>query len=48
MTDIKKTTKTKAGKKVKKLRLNKETVKDLTAKEGDKVKGAFRSCGCQI
>ena len=30
MTDMKKTTKTKAGAKVNKLRLNKETIKDLS------------------
>ena len=39
MTDRKKTAKDKGGAKAKKLRLNKETLKDLSAKNSGQVKG---------
>lgn len=41
MTDIKKTAKSKA--KAKKLQLNKETLKDLSAKEGGHIRGGNRA-----
>ena len=39
MTNRKKTAKSKGGAKTKKLQLNKQTLKDLTAKDAKKVKG---------
>ena len=45
MTDIKKTTKNSRPAKAKKLQLNKETLKDLSAKGAKQVKGGFRSAG---
>ena len=41
MTDSKKKGNDKGGSKAKKLKLSKETIKDLTAKGGDQVKGGI-------